>query len=167
MKAKDLSGQRFGRLVVLERSGTTKHRNTIWLCQCDCGNTKEVQKPNLTSGDIKSCGCLKSEKTSERNFKHGLSHHYLYVTWTAAKKRTTNPKYEEFEYYGGRGIKMADEWLNDPKAFIDWILKNLGERPEGCSLDRINTDGNYEPSNLRWATASEQRINQRRREVMT
>jgi hypothetical protein len=172
-KAVDITGKRFSRLVVLERAGSNKQRVSKWNCVCDCGNTKVVVSTDLKNGKTQSCGCLINELIIERNrlnkpgLKHGLSYHPLYYTWLGILQRTTNPNNKRFKDYGGRGIKICDTWKNDPEAFITWILDNLGDRPKGMSLDRVNNDGDYEPGNLRWATASEQNANRRPRTQIT
>ena len=168
----DLTGQRFERLVVINRAGINKSGSYKWNCVCDCGNTKVVESGHLRQGKTQSCGCLQRELAAERAsklhkgnkycLKHGLRFHPLYHTWASIKDRTTNPNHSSFKNYGGRGIKIHPTWENDLKAFITWILDNLGDRPQGMTLDRINNDVGYEPGNLRWATWSEQRLNQRR-----
>ena len=154
MKAIDLTGQRFEMLQVLERSGKSKCGAIKWLCQCDCGNQTVTIGKDLRTGHTRSCGC-------KERMKHGLAFHNLYETWASIKQRITNPKHKSFKNYGGRGIQMYPEWLNDPVSFIDWIEANLGEKPEGFSLDRINNDEGYFPGNLRWADWSTQNHNKR------
>ena len=117
---------------------------------------------DLQSGDTRSCGCLLQRRTAELKFTHGMTDHPLYDTWCSMVHRCTNPKMRNYCHYGGRGIRVHEPWLSDPTQFIGWIEKNLGPRPAGMSLDRINNDGNYVPGNLRWADAKTQANNQRK-----
>lgn len=165
-KLKDLTGQRFGRLTVIERVGTTKARNAIWLCKCDCGNETKVNGGNLTSNSIKSCGCLRQEQLKT----HGLSYSNLYPIWISMKDRCFNPNNKEYHCYGGRGISICDEWKNNFENFYTWAKDNgydenakYGE----CTIDRIDVNGNYEPSNCRWITMKEQQRNRRDNHLLT
>ena len=164
-KFKDISGQKFGKLLVIKRIGIDKHKHTTWLCKCDCGNEKIISKTNLIKGDSKSCGCLKIELNKNKLTKHGLSSSKLWGTWNSMKQRCYNPNRPKFKNYGSRGIKICDEWLNDFQAFYEYVskLEHFGEK--GYSLDRINNDGNYEPNNVRWATYKEQANNRRKKVV--
>ena len=156
----DLTGQRFGLFTVLREGGRIS-RKVCWICRCDCGVIKEVAGQALTTGHTKSCGCLKSTVTRTRSTSHGLRWHYLYRTWSGIISRTANPTNPSYRNYGARGIRMCDEWVSDPGLFIRWVLENLGDRPPGKSLDRIDNDDWYRPGNVKWSTASEQRRNQR------
>lgn len=156
----DLAGQRFGRLIALCDTGKRRAGKPLWKCRCDCGKTVEVASGNLVSGNSKSCGCASVEKLMERNVTHGGSGTRLHRIWDSMKTRCTNPNSKTFKYYGGRGISVCTEWLHDFTAFRDWALAN-GYRDD-LTLDRIDTDGNYGPTNCRWATWHEQRMNQRR-----
>jgi hypothetical protein len=157
-KGLDLSGQRFGKLVATTPLDV-RRRSLAWLCVCDCGATKEVRSKNLTSGRVRSCGCLiKTRKKREMRHGHGSGYGSpTYLTWRSIFKRCTNPKDVGYPRYGGRGIKVCERW----KVFENF-LADMGERPAGCSIDRIDSDGNYEPGNCRWATAREQNLNKRR-----
>lgn len=151
----DISGRRFGRLVALERvSNHPKSRRTRWKCRCDCGSLVEVVTFNLTQGDTKSCGCLNTDNLR----KHGKSYTPEYSVWRGMKQRCLNPKASYYADYGGRGIKVCEKWANDFGEFY----KDVGPRPSSQhSLDRIDVNGNYEPGNVRWATAREQARNTR------
>lgn len=156
MKINDLTGQRFGRLVVLSIAGRSKQRNVLWLCQCDCGNTHIVNSPSLVDGKTRSCGCLSVEILKTLHSTHGGTNHPMYQTWLGMKQRCSNPNHKDYHRYGGRGISVCPRWEKDFAAF----LSDVGERPSSKhSLDRIDRDGNYEPGNVRWATPTEQARN--------
>jgi len=159
----DLTGQRFGRLTVIKRCGTSKEGQKIYLCKCDCGNTKEVKSGNLKSGNVRSCGCLRKETTrrinKERNTRHGGCGTRLYGIWFDMRQRCNWEKSINWANYGGRGIKVCDEWQVDFVPFRDWALAN-GYRDD-LTLDRIDVDGNYCPDNCRWADLDEQNNNKR------
>ena len=125
--------------------------------RCDCGTEKDVEGWNLRKGNIVSCGCYNAEK----RWKHGLSGLPLFKTWRGIVYRCTRPEVTGYDNYGGRGIRVFEEWKESPQAFIDWIEENLGSRPDGFSLDRIDVNGNYEPGNLRWASPKTQSNNRR------
>ena len=159
---KDLTGQKYGRLTVLERAEKTKGGKICWLCRCDCGNERIIESGNLVSGASKSCGCLNKERTIEVSTTHGMCHSKIYQTWCGIKARCYNPNNKYYKDYGGRGISIYPAWIDDFQAFYDYVsaLEHYGE--DGYTLDRINNDGNYEPGNLRWATQKEQHRNTRK-----
>lgn len=165
MTRTDLTGQRFGRLVVIAEEARGPDRRKRWRCRCDCGAEVVVRSSShLTSGNTRSCGCLHRDTARARHLAHGGKGTRLYNIWKNARQRCRNPKTPDFYLYGARGVQFSSEW-DDFAAFRDWALAN-GYRDD-LTLDRIDPDGNYEPNNCRWATWLEQRHNQRRcREVM-
>lgn len=168
-KYRDLTGQQFGRLTVLRRvlkgeGKTATQKGVFWECQCCCGNIVEEPTYNLTSGIVVSCGCYHSEVSKRVNLKHGRTDSRLYYVWSSMKSRCTNPNVPSFRTYGGRGIHLCDEWNNDFAAFERWAIDHGYDEnaPRGkCSVDRIDPNGNYEPSNCRIITMLEQSNNRR------
>lgn len=156
---KDLTGQRFGRLEVIEQAGRSKSKHIMWLCRCDCGKRKVVMGNHLTSGRTKSCGCFMDEARVTNNTTHGLSNTNIYNAWRAMKARCTQPNQKSYPNYGGRGIKVFDEWMDSFESYYGYVSKlpHFGEK--GYTLDRIDNDGNYEPGNVHWATRKEQAQN--------
>ena len=132
----------------------------MWVCRCECGETISIRGTSLRHKTSQSCGCYLVEATKQRSTTHGQARHPLYATWNNMRRRCLNPASAPYKNYGGRGIEVFEEWKGSPTPFIEWIEENLGPRPAGMTLDRINNDGNYEPGNLRWSTAKEQRDNQ-------
>lgn len=159
----DLTGQRFGRLVVIEKSVSGQGRHVRWLCQCDCGNTTIVDGGNLKAGRTKSCGCYVKEGNSHRT--HGDSRTRLYRIWRGIKQRCYCPKASHYKSYGGRGITMCGEWLNSFEAFRDWSLSN-GYRDD-LSIDRKDNNRGYSPDNCGWSTNMEQANNKRTNVLFT
>lgn len=149
----ELSNKRFGRLVVVDRSHKGKRGEIFWLCQCDCGNTKTVRANQLTRGITKSCGCLHREAVTH----HGMTGLPTFKSWESMKQRCLNPNAPDYAAYGGRGIQVCERWVNS----FDTFLADIGNRPAGTTLDRIDPNGNYEPSNCRWADHKTQNSNKR------
>lgn len=160
MRKIDLTGQRFGRLIV---ECQTKHHGEkiAWICKCDCGKTTEVTTDKLRSGNTISCGCHRKEL----RLKHGLCGTRLYIIWGNMVQRCTNPNNNNYPKYGGRGISICDDWRNDFQSFYNWAIAN--GYSDGLQIDRINNDGDYEPGNCRWVTAVNNLNNTSRNVIIT
>ena len=154
----DLTGKRFGRLVVLKEAGRNKSNNIKWVCKCDCGSTVTIQGGHLVSGHTKSCGCLRIEDARKRHTIHGKHETTEYVIWQGMKQRCIDTNQASYKHYGGRGIQVCDRWVH---SFENFLL-DIGKRPsKNYSLDRIDNNGNYTPKNCRWATIKIQSRNKR------
>lgn len=165
-KAKNITGQVFGRLTVI---GPIENRNgrIMWLCRCECGETATPEGKALRVGHTKSCGCLQRDKVSAKGTTHGLHKHPLYGIWAHIVQRCTCSTNDSFHNYGGRGISICDEWRYDFKAFHDYVSQLPDYGTKGYQLDRIDNDGNYEPGNVRWADRYTQLNNTRRNTFVT
>lgn len=155
----DLTGQKFNRLTVVKYHGKVGVSKAVaWQCICDCGKALIVTSGSLKSGKQKSCGCLRKE------FKvvHGGYKLAAFRIWAAMKQRCTNPKANRYADYGGRGIKVCDRWQE-----FENFLADMGEKPEGMSIDRIDVNGDYGPSNCRWASMKTQGSNRRNNHILT
>lgn len=156
-KKVDLIGESFGQLTVTSFAGMTEDRMTrLWLCVCDCGGSITVPTKRLRNKMTKSCGCLMSKVLKVRNTTHGMADTPLYRLWSAMHSRCYNPNNEAFHRYGGRGIYVDDRWHS-----FENFMADVGEKPKGLSLDRLNNDGPYSAINFRWATYTEQNSNRR------
>ncbi len=144
---KDISGNRYGRLVVIKRDTSIKSKNPKWICKCDCGKNISVSSCSLKSGKTKSCGCLKKEGKKGVNKTHGMSKTHIYQEWLSMRKRCKESSPDAKTYYE-RGIKVCDEWQTSFEAFYNWSIQN--NYNESLSLDRIDNDLGYFPDNCRW-----------------
>lgn len=151
-------GKTFGRLTVIEYAGAKKQKGSVrrlWTCKCSCGNKVVVDTKNLTTGNTRSCGCLAKEVHSQKRINESVrgKHEALRAIWKSMKSRCCNQNNPEYHRYGGRGITICDNWLKTSKKFTEWGLNNGYEI--GLSIDRIDTNGNYEPNNCQFITRSE------------
>jgi len=155
-KIKDEIGNKYGKLTVLEKLDI-RSRDTKWICKCDCGNEIIVPGKSLRSGNTKSCGCL--------TYKHGKTNSRIYNIYHHMKKRCNNYKDHRYKYYGGKGIKVCDEWEKDFNTFYEWAIKNGYD--ETKTIDRIDSNKNYTPENCQWITGSENatKMHERRRRI--
>lgn len=157
MKTIELARQTFGRWTVIRRAENTDTGQAQWVCQCQCGNTKTLKSIVIRRGLSQSCGCLKREQTVRMSTKHGHSTGGIsptYHSWVGMKARCTNPKHDAYPRYGARGITVAERWM----TFTNF-LADMGEKPPGTSLDRIDSARGYEPGNCRWSGATTQSRN--------
>ena len=166
MRYEDLTGRRFGRLVAVSRdvrvmpNGKTRGG---WTCMCDCGTEKWVASTDLKTGHTRSCGCWR-----QQFLNYGVSKDPLYPTWDAMRGRITKPTHVDYPRYGGRGLTVEPDWVDDFAAFRTWILEHIGHKPSAAhTLDRVENSVGYLKGNLRWATPSEQQNNKRSNRMIT
>jgi hypothetical protein len=164
-----MTGFRSGRLVVLGLAAVQQKGRCIrWLCQCECGNTKEIDGQSLRRGLSRSCGCYQLEVSlvsGKKNITHGMKKTPEYAIWVGMRQRCNNPDLPNYKNYGGRGISVCDRWNNSFENFIS----DMGRKPTSgrYAIERDDNDGNYEPGNCRWATMMDQGINRRTNMLVT
>lgn len=163
----DLTGMRFGRLVVIKRVANGIRRSLRWLCRCDCGKETIVFGDSLKQGKTKSCGCLARERAKSVNTKHGLHGTKIYKTWASIIQRCTNPNCKDYKYYGERKITLCDRWNPKNGGSFRNFLEDVEEIPKDLTFDRINSEGNYEINNWKLSTRKEQMRNIRKNIIIT
>lgn len=167
MKAINITGERYGRLTAIRQEGSSGGQR-MWICICDCGKETKVRQSDLRRGKTKSCGCFKNELIAAAKLKHGGNRRTkverLYGVWSGIKTRVDNANRECYKNYGGRGIKLCEEW-RDYSKFKEWAMNN-GYQPDAkrgkCTIDRIDVDGDYNPQNCRFVDRATQNRNRRK-----
>jgi len=162
MRFENLVRQKFGYLLVKNYAGKDKFGHIAWECKCKCGNMTNVLGTNLKNKYTQSCGCLQRFRVTHHGNARDGHITREYTSWYSMKNRCCNKKFKDWKNYGGRGIHICKRWKN---SFVNF-LKDMGKRPKGLTLDRINNNGNYTPSNCRWATWKQQAINKRKMRIL-
>lgn len=162
-RLKDMTNYEFNGCVVLKRA-ENKGKNVCWLCRCYCGNNFVVRSTDIRTGNTKSCGCLNKKLAGDRARKHGNRNSRLYNIWNNMKMRCINPNSISFKNYGGRGIKVCDNWFNSFENFYKWAMNNGYDNT--LTLDRIDNDGDYKPSNCKWSDYTHQERNRRNNHIL-
>jgi hypothetical protein len=155
-KVSNLVGQKFNKLTVVGYAGLGKHNKHYWICSCECGGSVKLNTSRITGGYTKSCGCLRKESMKINRAdpeRHGLHKHKLYQIYYSMLYRCSNQKVQRWKYYGGKGVSVCDDWRDSFMSFYDWAMSN-GYK-DGLSIDRIDSNLNYDPANCRWITVSE------------
>ena len=161
----NLIGKRFGRLVVISMTDGRVHRHVVWKCQCDCGNVCIAPTNTLTSGKKVSCGCYLREIRRQAHASHHQTGTKLYMKWQGMRRRCSDPSHKNYADYGGRGIKVCNEWMHSFEKFRDWSTENGYN--DNFSIDRIDNDGDYCPENCRWVSQKKQCNNRRSNRYIT
>ena len=168
-KVIDLTGQKFGRLTVIGKGDyyfSPKGRKVKrWRCECECGKMTQASTTQLSKGHCKSCGCFMKDKAARLHTTHGMFGKRIYHIYSGMTQRCENRSSDDYHNYGGRGITVCDEWKNSFESFCDWAMAN--GYAENLTIDRINVNGNYEPSNCRWVTSKKQNNNRRNNRLLT
>ena len=162
---KDITNQKFGKLIAINPLGLDKYKKKLWLCKCDCGNEIIVQGTYLRNGNTISCGCIRKELNKTRAIRHGYYNERLYRIWYDMKRRCYNKNRKSYKYYGGKGIEVYNEWLNDFMNFYNWSKAN--GYADNLTLERIDFNKNYCPENCKWIPQSEQTQNSRHNHFIT
>ena len=170
----DLIGQRFGRLIVIDKAPNyvlpSERIKSQWLCRCDCGNTKIIKTDYLRCGSTRGCGCLQRETNVAANTTHNGTHTRLYKVWKGIKQRCCNPNATSYKFYSGRGIKICAAWENSFSEFKNWALDNgydMNAEYGDCTIDRIDVNGDYSPKNCRFVSLKKQSRNRSSNHIVT